>query len=51
MEEKRKRPEAQPYTLCLVCYSVVFMGREPGPTASCVSTADGREGSGSGDPW
>jgi hypothetical protein len=31
MIEKRKRPEAQPYTLCLVCYSVVFMGRETGP--------------------
>jgi hypothetical protein len=25
---KRKRPEAQPYTLCLVCYSVVLLGRE-----------------------
>jgi hypothetical protein len=28
--EKRKRPEAQPYTLCLVCYSVVLLGREMG---------------------
>jgi hypothetical protein len=24
----RKRPEAQPYIMCLVCFSVVLMGRE-----------------------
>jgi hypothetical protein len=28
--EKRKRTDAQPYTLCLVCLSVVLMGRETG---------------------
>jgi hypothetical protein len=28
MIENRKRPEAQPYTLCLVCFSVMLMGRE-----------------------
>ena len=28
--EKRKRPEAQPYTMCLVCFSVVLLGRETG---------------------
>ena len=26
----RKRPEAQPYIMCLVCFSVVLMGRETG---------------------
>jgi hypothetical protein len=26
--EMRKRPEAQPYIMCLVCFSVVLMGRE-----------------------
>jgi hypothetical protein len=26
--KERKRPEAQPYTMCLVCFSVVLMGRE-----------------------
>jgi hypothetical protein len=30
MIEKRKRPEAQPYTMCLVCFSVMLMGRETG---------------------
>jgi hypothetical protein len=30
MMEIRKRPEAQPYILCLVCFSVVLMGRETG---------------------
>jgi hypothetical protein len=28
--EIRKRPEAQPYIICLVCYSVVLLGRETG---------------------
>jgi hypothetical protein len=28
--EKRKRLEAQPYTLRLVCFSVMLMGRETG---------------------
>jgi hypothetical protein len=28
--EIRKRPEAQPYIMCLVCYSVVLLGRETG---------------------
>jgi hypothetical protein len=28
--DKRKRPEAQPDTLCLVCYSVVLLGRKTG---------------------
>jgi hypothetical protein len=26
----RKRPKAQPYIMCLVCFSVVLMGRETG---------------------
>jgi hypothetical protein len=30
MTEIRKRPEAQPYIMCLVCSSVVLMGRETG---------------------
>jgi hypothetical protein len=29
--EKKKRPEAQPYIMCLVCSSVVLLGRETGP--------------------
>jgi hypothetical protein len=28
--EKRKRPEAQSYIMCLVCYSVVLLGSETG---------------------
>jgi hypothetical protein len=28
--EKRKRPEVQPYIMCLVCYFVVLLGRETG---------------------
>jgi hypothetical protein len=28
--EKRKKPKVQPYILCLVCSSVVLMGRETG---------------------
>jgi hypothetical protein len=28
MIEKRKRLEAQPYTLCLVCFSVMLMGKD-----------------------
>jgi hypothetical protein len=30
MIQERKRPEAQPYTLCLVCFYAVLMGREMG---------------------
>jgi hypothetical protein len=30
MMEMRKRPEAQPYIMCLVCFSVMLMGRETG---------------------
>jgi hypothetical protein len=52
MREIRKRPEAQPYILCLVCFLCRAYGKGDGySTASCASTADGREGSGSGDPW
>jgi hypothetical protein len=50
--EIRKRPEAQPYTMCLVCFLCRAYGKGDGfSTSSCASTADGREGSGSGDPW
>jgi hypothetical protein len=31
MTEKRKRPEAQPYIMCVVCSYVVLLGRETGP--------------------
>jgi hypothetical protein len=49
--EKRKRPEAQHYILCLVCFFCRAYGKGDGSsTASCASTADGREGSRSGDP-
>ena len=48
--ELRKRPEAQPYTLCLVCLLCRAYGKGDGfSIASCGSTADGREGSRSGD--
>jgi hypothetical protein len=30
MIEKRKRPEAQPYILCLVCFTVVLLGMDTG---------------------
>jgi hypothetical protein len=30
MIKKRKRPEAQPYILCLVCFTVVLLGRDTG---------------------
>jgi hypothetical protein len=51
MIEIRKRPEAQPYIMCLVCFLCRAYGKGDGfSTASCASTADG-EGSGSGDPW
>jgi hypothetical protein len=50
--EIRKRPEAQPYIQCLVCFLCRAYGKGDGfSTSSCASTADGREGSGSGDPW
>jgi hypothetical protein len=50
--EIRKRPEAQPYIQCLVCFLCRIYGKGDGfSTSSCVSTADGREGNGSGDPW
>jgi hypothetical protein len=52
MIEIRKRPEAQPYIQCLVCFLCRAYGKGDGSsTASRASTADGREGSGSGDPW
>jgi hypothetical protein len=44
--------ETQPYILCLVCF--LYRAYEKGDESSidsCVSTADGREGSGSGDLW
>jgi hypothetical protein len=45
--EIRKRPEAQPYIQCLVCFLCRAYGKGDGfSTASCASTADGREGSG-----
>jgi hypothetical protein len=45
-------PEAQPYIQCLVCFLCRTYGKGDGSsTASRASTADGREGSGSGDPW
>jgi hypothetical protein len=50
--ENRKRPEAQPYILCPVCFLSRAYGKGDGSsTTSCASTVDGREGSGSGDPW
>jgi hypothetical protein len=50
--EKTKRPEAQPYIQCLVCFLCRAYGKgDRFSTSSCVSTADGREGSGSGDLW
>jgi hypothetical protein len=52
MIEKRKRPEAQPYILCLVCFLCHAYGKgDRFSTASCASIVDRREGSGSGDPW
>jgi hypothetical protein len=46
----RKRPEAQPYILCPVCFFCRAYGKGDGSsTASCASTADGRERSRSGD--
>jgi hypothetical protein len=48
----KKRPEAQPYIMCLVCFLCRAYGKGDGfSTASRASTADGREESGSGDPW
>jgi hypothetical protein len=48
--EIRKRPEAQPYIQCLVCFLCRAYGKGDGfSTASCASTANGREGSRSGD--
>jgi hypothetical protein len=48
----RKRPEAQPYIMCLVCFLCRVYGKGDGfSTASCASTADGREGIEPGDPW
>jgi hypothetical protein len=50
--EIRKRPEAQSYILRLVCFLYRAYGKGDGfSTASCASTADGREGSRSGDLW
>jgi hypothetical protein len=50
--EIRKRTEAQPYIQCLVCFLCRAYRKGDGfSTASCASTADGREGSGSGDLW
>jgi hypothetical protein len=50
--EIRKRPEAQPYIMCLVCFLCRAYGKgDEFSTSSCASAADGREGSGSGDPW
>jgi hypothetical protein len=50
--EIRKRPEAQPYIQCLVCFLCRACGKgDEFSTSSCASTVDGREGSGSGDPW
>jgi hypothetical protein len=51
-ERRKKRPEAQPYIQCLVCFFCRVYGKGDGSsTAYCASTADGREGSGSDDPW
>jgi hypothetical protein len=42
MIEIRKRPEAQPYIMCLVCFLCRAYGKGDGfSTASCASTADG----------
>jgi hypothetical protein len=30
MTEKRKKPEAQFYIMCLVCFTVVLLGRDTG---------------------
>jgi hypothetical protein len=50
--EIRKRPEVQPYFQCLVCFLCRAYGKgDVFSTSSCASTADGREGNGSGDPW
>jgi hypothetical protein len=50
--EIRKMTEAQPYILCLECLLCRAYGKGDGfSTTSRVSTGDGREGSGSGDPW
>jgi hypothetical protein len=52
MEERRERGQSPNPTSCLLCFLCRANGKEDGySTASCASTADGREGSGSGDPW
>jgi hypothetical protein len=41
----RKRPEVQPYILCLVCFLYRAYGKgDRSTTTSCASTADEREG-------
>jgi hypothetical protein len=52
MIEIRKRSEAQPYILCLVCFLCrAYKKGDRFSAASCASTVDGREESESGDPW
>jgi hypothetical protein len=50
--EIKKRPEVQPYIMCLVCFLCRAYGKgDRFSMTSHVSIADGREGSGSSDPW
>jgi hypothetical protein len=44
-------PEAQPYIMCRVLLCRASGKGDGFSTASRASTADGREGSGSGDLW
>jgi hypothetical protein len=49
---RRERGQRPTPTSCLVCFLCRASGKGYGfSTASRASTADGREGSGSGDPW